>query len=237
MALFWCLFGLSRQALADGTPYSITLTWDANTEPDITGYILRYGTATGVYTNTIDVGNTTTLIIPDLATDTTVIYFVVSGYNTADLEGPQSLETNTNPSDTAVTSIALSYGQLIPDLAAGIDAYIAYVPFNATSIVVTPQSAGRRGNRDLNGTNVDPGSASGSIMIKATTAHHDHDGGAISSASESARQSSPACRCPTLLKNFTAISRGSLMQPWEAVLPGRGMGPACMPTPSSLRRM
>jgi hypothetical protein len=42
---------------------------------------------------------------------------------------------------------------------------------------------------------------------------------------------------PTLWKNFTAMSRGMRMQPWEAVLPGRGMGPACMPTPSSRKRM
>ena len=51
----------------------------------------------GDYTQTIDVGNTTTLIIPDLATDTTVIYFVVSAYNTADLEGPHPSKPTPTP--------------------------------------------------------------------------------------------------------------------------------------------
>lgn len=157
------------RALAEGVPYSITLEWDANTEPDIAGYIIRYGTAPGAYTNTIDVGNTTSLVIPDLATDTTIIYFVISAYNAADLEGPQSLETNTNPSDTAVTGIALNYGKVIPDVANGIDAYIAFVPFNTASVIVTPMVQDGAATVAVNGTNVPAGSASGSILIDADT--------------------------------------------------------------------
>ena len=169
MALAWCLLCLPGKALGDGVPYSITLTWDANTEQDIAGYILRYGTAPGVYTNTIDVGNTTTLVIPDLATDTTIIYFVVSAYNTGNLEGPQSLETNTNPSDTVVTSIALNYGKLIPDLTTGIDAYMAFVPFSTASIVLTPKTQDGAATVTVNGIGVPAGSASGSVMINEST--------------------------------------------------------------------
>jgi hypothetical protein len=109
------------------------------------------------------------LVIPDLATDTTVIYFVISAYNTAGLEGRQSLETNTDPSDTTVTSIALNYGQLIPDLSAGIDAYIAFVPFNTMGIIVTPAARDGAATVTVNGVDVPAGSASGSIAINGGT--------------------------------------------------------------------
>lgn len=169
VAVVWFVFGMFGHALADGVPYSITLEWDANTEPDIAGYIIRYGTARGVYTNTIVVGNTTSLIIPDLATDTTIIYFVISAYNTAGMEGPQSLETNTNPADTALVGIAMNYGKVIPDVANGIDAYIAFVPFSTMSVVVTPMAQDGAATVTVNGANVPAGSASGSIMIDADT--------------------------------------------------------------------
>src|SRR4051794_28118341 len=38
---------------------TVTATWDANTESDIAGYKLSYGTQSGVYTTTLDVGNVT----------------------------------------------------------------------------------------------------------------------------------------------------------------------------------
>ena len=36
-----------------------TVMWDANSEPDIAGYILYYGNSSGVYSNQVDVGNRT----------------------------------------------------------------------------------------------------------------------------------------------------------------------------------
>lgn len=161
----WLIVGVFSHASGQGVPYSITLEWDANPEPDIAGYIIRYGTSHGVYTNTIDVGNVTSLVIPDLATDTTVIYFVVSAYNTSNLEGPQSLETNTNPADTAVDSIALNYGKLSPALSAGTDAYSVFVPYGTMSIVVTPLAQDGAATVTVNGIEVPAGSSSGSIPI------------------------------------------------------------------------
>ena len=36
---------------------TVTVAWDRNPEPDIAGYRISYGTVSGVYTNTVDVGN------------------------------------------------------------------------------------------------------------------------------------------------------------------------------------
>jgi hypothetical protein len=38
---------------------TVDLAWDANTEPDLAGYKIHYGTASGDYSHSIDVGNVT----------------------------------------------------------------------------------------------------------------------------------------------------------------------------------
>ncbi len=53
-----CLFG--SVALAE----DINISWDANTETNVTGYKLHYGTVEGVYTDTIDVGNVLSYVLP-----------------------------------------------------------------------------------------------------------------------------------------------------------------------------
>jgi hypothetical protein len=37
-----------------------TASWDRNSEPDVAGYKLSYGTQSGVHTTTVDVGNVVT---------------------------------------------------------------------------------------------------------------------------------------------------------------------------------
>jgi hypothetical protein len=44
---------LLSYSMAEG--FSITLAWDANTEPDLAGYSIYYGRASGDYSNSIDV--------------------------------------------------------------------------------------------------------------------------------------------------------------------------------------
>jgi hypothetical protein len=38
---------------------SVTVAWDANTEPTLSGYVVLYGTSSGIYPYSIDVGNVT----------------------------------------------------------------------------------------------------------------------------------------------------------------------------------
>jgi len=196
IAFLWCLLGLFGGALGVAGAYPVTLTWDANTEPDVAGYILRYGTSTGVYTQTLNVGNTTSLTISNLATETSVIYFVVSTYNTAGLEGPASLETNTNPGDTTLSGLVLSTGMLTPQLADGTNAYTVYVPFGTSSIVLTPKAQDGEATVTVNGVDVIPGSPSGSIMV----------GGSITTAITMAITAKDGTTIRTLTLSVTLIN-------------------------------
>jgi VCBS repeat protein len=58
---------------------SVTLAWDANPEPDVTGYMLRYGTQPGVYTAQVNVGNRTQYSLLSIPEGT--YYFTVQAYN------------------------------------------------------------------------------------------------------------------------------------------------------------
>ncbi len=58
----------------------ITLAWDASPISTLGGYKVYYGTASGKYTSSIDVGNKTTYAIPNLAEGTTY-YFAVKAYD------------------------------------------------------------------------------------------------------------------------------------------------------------
>jgi len=69
----------------------VTLAWDANSESDLAGYILYYGTSSGNYTSNINVGNITQYTIPNLQ-DGETYYFAVTAYNDADLESDYSEE-------------------------------------------------------------------------------------------------------------------------------------------------
>jgi len=44
----------------------LTLAWDANTESDLAGYRLYYGTSTRNYPNNFDIGNVTPHTVPNL---------------------------------------------------------------------------------------------------------------------------------------------------------------------------
>ena len=59
---------------------SVTLAWDPNNEPDLAGYRLYYGKASGTYKSVIDVGNQTTYTISGLE-DGKTYYFAVTAYD------------------------------------------------------------------------------------------------------------------------------------------------------------
>ena len=67
---------LTSRALAA----TVTLAWDANTEPNLAGYILHYGNASGSYSTEVDVGNTTMAALSGVDEGQTY-YFAATAYN------------------------------------------------------------------------------------------------------------------------------------------------------------
>jgi hypothetical protein len=80
---------------------SVTLEWDANTESDLAGYKVYFGTASRTYGAPITLGKVTTYTVTGLTPGTTY-YFAVTAYNTAGLESGYSNEVSaTIPSQTS----------------------------------------------------------------------------------------------------------------------------------------
>lgn len=82
MIVFLILLVSSFVYAVEAPRFDVTLEWDANSEPNLGGYKIYYGTQSGVYNTTIDVGNVTTYTIHDLIEGT--YYFVATAYNTED---------------------------------------------------------------------------------------------------------------------------------------------------------
>lgn len=74
--------------LAANTAGTITLSWNANTESDIAGYHLHYGTASAPYKQELTVA-TTSAVVSNL-TDGATYTFAVTAYNTAGEESAYS---------------------------------------------------------------------------------------------------------------------------------------------------
>ena len=112
----------SRVAAAD----TITVMWDANPDPSVTGYIVYVGTQPGTYTQNVNVGSATSYTL-STAVPGQLYCFAVSAYAAGPLEGPKSSEvcgysdlrpTLTNPgaqSSTAGQSDSLQLVGSDPD--------------------------------------------------------------------------------------------------------------------------
>lgn len=80
----------------------VTLAWDANTESDLAGYKVYYGTASGVYGTPITIGTQTTYTVTGLPPGT--YYFAVTAYNTSGLESGYSNEVSQTINGTPTTT-------------------------------------------------------------------------------------------------------------------------------------
>jgi len=85
-SFFFLLLALAGQARAE----QVSLAWDANTEPDLGGYKLYYGTASQAYSQGINVGKNTQVTVSNLSQGVTY-FFAVTAYN---LQGAESDYSN-----------------------------------------------------------------------------------------------------------------------------------------------
>ena len=72
---------------------TISLAWDADTEPDLAGYKLHYGTGPGVYDHSIDVHQVTAYTLTGLTKGQTY-YIVATAYDTSNNESGYSNEVS-----------------------------------------------------------------------------------------------------------------------------------------------
>jgi Bacterial Ig domain len=92
---FYCLCGVGfglveAQVIANVT---VSLAWDANSEADLAGYRVRFGTKPRTYTHVLDVGKKTISSVGNLSAGVTY-FFAVTAYNTAGLESAPSNEVS-----------------------------------------------------------------------------------------------------------------------------------------------
>jgi hypothetical protein len=73
---------------------SITVAWDPNPEPGVSGYVVYVGSEPGVYTGRYDVGRATSFVYAE-AVDNQNYYFSVAAYSADLLPGPRSEEVST----------------------------------------------------------------------------------------------------------------------------------------------
>ena len=89
--LIFLLFSSVFLLSSSGQTAQVTLTWDPNTEPDLAGYDIYYGTSSGNYQSKTDVGNVTTYTLNGLNIGVTY-YLAATAYNAQGLESGFSNE-------------------------------------------------------------------------------------------------------------------------------------------------
>ncbi len=81
---------------------SVTLAWNASTDPTVVGYNIYYGGASGNYTNTLSAGNATNSTVSGLV-EGTAYYFAATTYNSSGVQSPFSNEVSYSVPTNTVT--------------------------------------------------------------------------------------------------------------------------------------
>lgn len=72
----------------------VNVSWNANTEADLAGYKLYYGTTSGVYGLPVDVGKVTSYSVTVNPEVTTTYYVTLTAYDMSGNESPKSDEAS-----------------------------------------------------------------------------------------------------------------------------------------------
>src|SRR5437899_10243933 len=94
-------------APATSSAAQVTLAWDPNTEPDLAGYKLYYGTSSGTYQFSVDVGNLTNYTRSGLL-EGRIYYFAATAYNSSLDESGFSNEASKAIADVAPPTVSIT---------------------------------------------------------------------------------------------------------------------------------
>jgi len=119
----------------------LLLSWAPNSEPDLDGYIVSYGTTPGSHPNVIDVGNVISYRVTGLTTGVTY-YFVVQAYDTAQNVSLPSAERSGTPVAPTAPLLSLSATDAPDPVSAGSNITYTFGYSNtgnasATSVILT----------------------------------------------------------------------------------------------------
>lgn len=123
--------------------HAVTLAWDASTDTSVTGYKLKYGTASGTYTTTVTLGLVTTVTVANSTLPAnTPLFAAVVAVNAAGLESlPSNEVTWTYVPDTSLASLTTTVGTLSPAFSPAVVAYAVTVPAGTSLTSFTPTCA------------------------------------------------------------------------------------------------
>src|SRR5436309_6804061 len=102
-ALIWASPQLS-------TATSLKLAWHPSSDPNVVGYSLSYGTASGAYNKSLNAGNSTSSTVTSLIPGATY-YFVVTAYNSIGLQSLPSNEVSLSLPANVPPSVSLTSPQ------------------------------------------------------------------------------------------------------------------------------
>jgi chitinase len=144
----------------------VTLAWDPNSETDLAGYRVYYGTSSGLYPNVTDVGNMTTATISNLTAGQTY-YFSATAYDTQGRESGYSNEVSSRPrgpgTTYTVTASAGSNGSISPSGTVSVN------QGGSQSFAVTPRSGYHAADVLVDGKSV--GAVAGYTFSNVTANH------------------------------------------------------------------
>ncbi len=99
LTIWVLLWALAAPAAAE----QVRLAWDANTEPDLAGYVVLVGSASRVYTRSVDIASQTAEATVTGLLPGTTYYFAVRAYNASGLQSGLSNEVVVTMPGTAPT--------------------------------------------------------------------------------------------------------------------------------------
>ena len=154
----------------------VTLAWDAGTDPNIAGYKVYYGNASGSYLTVVDVGKQASCTIANLSTGMSY-YFAATEYNSSGQESGYSNEavyTASSPCAFSLSSTATSFTSTGGPGTVGVTAQTGCAwaaNSNASWLVITSNASGT-GNGTVNYSvtaNSTAGSRSGTMTVAGVT--------------------------------------------------------------------
>jgi hypothetical protein len=120
---------------------ALVVSWNPNTEPDLAGYRVHYGTQPGTYTKTKDVGNVTSVTIDSLQEGSTY-YFAVTAYDQSNNESDYSQEVSASVGGLQIDIVADDTGvELTWSAVSEADQYDIYYGEHPGTISETPQAS------------------------------------------------------------------------------------------------